>query len=267
MPLQTAYLCLLFVNIRYVRSCFSPSIQNLCHFSLSFSLIYSKSQNIAVREVTGYKLDSPCPNYGEIFWLLLFTTTLKYLCIHPASVMRLWECWCIKFTSTALFSFMACYWMCGFCTITSVSCSVSSTRSSVFYCRLNVEHTKVWNLLDALLICMVAVAVVIKYCNKIHQQNFIRLLRVVFLLQILSYCVLILMRRAAILNGYLCLCVIFPTHTVGVQLFKNFRLWSTLWDVYCGSQTLSHFNSFTVRVCFSVLHFDISLCFSSSWNF
>jgi hypothetical protein len=29
--------------------------------------MYSKSQNMAVREVTGYKLDSPFSNHGEVF--------------------------------------------------------------------------------------------------------------------------------------------------------------------------------------------------------
>ena len=41
----------------------------------SFPVIYSKSQNMAVREVTGYKLDSPCSNHGEVFELI-------YLCTH-----------------------------------------------------------------------------------------------------------------------------------------------------------------------------------------
>ena len=43
---------------------------------------------MAVREVTGYKLDSPCSNHGEMFGLPPPGATQKHLWIHAASGLQ-----------------------------------------------------------------------------------------------------------------------------------------------------------------------------------
>jgi len=58
--------------------------ETYAELSLSFSLIYSKSQNMVVREVTGYKLDSPCSNLGEVFGLLfIYVFIILFIYFFP----------------------------------------------------------------------------------------------------------------------------------------------------------------------------------------
>ena len=70
---------------------------------------------------------------------------------HDSWNADVWSC-----TSTELCSITFYCWMCGNCTITSVSYSISNVLiqytvcSSVEYRRLTVEHKTVWNLLHAL---------------------------------------------------------------------------------------------------------------------
>jgi hypothetical protein len=79
MPVQIS-MCVYFLSLYDIWQADLVCPYEICdELSSSFSLIYSKSQNMVVREVTGYKLYSPCSNHGEVFGLLKFIYYFIYL--------------------------------------------------------------------------------------------------------------------------------------------------------------------------------------------